>query len=478
MKLAIFARDGRNLRRQRKQRLSSASGRRALAASFVIVQLEERILASGTPAPVPALHSRAGAPVTLYLDFDGEPAEAWGFQQVPATPAFDQDGDATSFSSGELSSIAAIWARVAEAYAPFNIDVTTVDPDPVNHVYADHQAVRVVIGGDSSWTGVSAGGISYTGAFTSFLQANTGYAFSSNLGGNVAWVAESAMHEAGHMFGLSHQASYSGTTKTSEYNVGDASLAPIMGETYWSARGTWWYGPTSAAYNSIQDDMAVIASASNGFGYRADDHGNAIGSAAALSVSGTSLSGSGVIETTADSDVFSFSTTGGAVSLTAAVGSYVLGQTGSSSGATLDLRLELRDAAGNLITSADTASLGETISANLAAGTYYLVVASHGNYGDVGTYSISGTAPQAVMSIVGDNEELAPVSTAQNVGGTVRPTKELSPVSRRVDRVAKRKEPWANFFSPPAVLGVKTVRARIFAEALDSLKSRDAVALH
>jgi hypothetical protein len=485
MKFACSGRDRRAKYRQPKQIAGLSSECRALAASFVVDALEPRLLASVTPtqvpisstallaageaspSSVPALHSRAGAPATLYLDFDGEPAEAWGFQQIPATPAFDTDGDPTSFSSGELSSIAAIWARVAEAYAPFNVDVTTVDPDPVNHVYADHQAVRVVIGGDGSWTGVAAGGISYTGAFTDFLQPNTGYAFSSNLGGNVAWIAESAMHEAGHMFGLSHQSDYSGSTKTSEYNVGDSSLAPIMGETYWSARGTWWYGQTTTA-TTYQDDMSVIASANNGFGYRADDHGNSIASADALSLSGTTFTGSGVIETTSDLDSFSFSTSSGSVSFTAAVGSYVLAQTGSSSGATLDLKLELRDAAGNLITSADTASLGETVTANLAAGTYYLVVASHGNYGDVGTYSISGTAPQGDTPMVADNEELAPVSTVRGTTDSSRTTDALARLPRTGERAAAPKRPPSNFFSPQLPLKHKKVHSHVFLDSFDS----------
>ena len=40
--------------------------------------------------------------------------------------AFDQDGDPTTFSSGELTAIQQIWSVVAEAYSPFNVDVTTV----------------------------------------------------------------------------------------------------------------------------------------------------------------------------------------------------------------------------------------------------------------------------------------------------------------------------------------------------------------
>jgi hypothetical protein len=240
-----------------------------------------------------------------------------------------------------------------------------------------------------------------------------------------------------------------------------------MGETYWSARGTWWFGQTTTA-TTYQDDMSVIASANNGFGYRADDHGNSIASADALSLSGTTFTGSGVIETTSDLDSFSFSTSSGSVSFTAAVGSYVLAQTGSSSGATLDLKLELRDAAGNLITSADTASLGETVTANLAAGTYYLVVASHGNYGDVGTYSISGTAPQGDTPMVADNEELAPVSTVRGTTDSSRTTDALARLPRTGERAAAPKRPPSNFFSPQLPLKHKKVHSHVFLDSFDS----------
>ena len=76
----------------------------------------------------PQLHSYAGARATVYLDFVGAPAQNWAAHAVPATPAFDQDGDPTSFSAGELAAISQAWATVAEAYAPFNVDVTTVAP--------------------------------------------------------------------------------------------------------------------------------------------------------------------------------------------------------------------------------------------------------------------------------------------------------------------------------------------------------------
>ena len=82
----------------------------------------------------------------------------------------------------------------------------------------------------------------------------------------------------------------------------------------------------------------------------------------------------------------------------------------------LDLKLELRDAAGNLLTSADTSSLGETLSTNLTAGTYYLLVASHGGYGDVGQYTLTATLPSATPAPIANAG--GPYSV--NEGGSVQ----------------------------------------------------------
>jgi hypothetical protein len=82
-------------------------------------------------------------------------------------PAFDMDGDPNVFTDGELVAIAAIWRAVAEDFAPFNVDVTTVDQ--IIAETANNNYMRVAIGGSaqevSSINGVQAGGIAYVGAF-------------------------------------------------------------------------------------------------------------------------------------------------------------------------------------------------------------------------------------------------------------------------------------------------------------------------
>ena len=84
-----------------------------------------------------------------------------------------------------------------------------------------------------------------------------------------------------------------------------------MGNSYYSTRGLWWDGTSSITPYYIQDDMAVISGSTNGFGYRTDDYGDSTSAAYALAPTGGSVSVSGVISQTTDSDWFSFSTTGG-----------------------------------------------------------------------------------------------------------------------------------------------------------------------
>lgn len=322
---------------------------------------------------VPALSSNPTATAKLYLDFDGDIARFWDGYNVPATPAYDLDGDATMFNASEISSIQEIWERTKEKFSPFKIDVTTIDPG----TYANKVALQVVIGGSGSWMNAVYGGISYVGSFYN-TNTNRVYVFEDNLGnGNPKYTAEAVCHESGHAFGLMHQSQYdSSGIKINEYNPGNNLIAPVMGNSYYAARGLWANGTTYNA-TQIQDNLAVLSGTNNGFGYRADD----IPSVIPLSVSGANVSGSGIIERMTDVDAFSFTTGDGEVSFTASTAPY---------GAMLDLKMTLSDSAGNALMVADTSSLGESITTTLTAGSYQVSIASHGDYGDIGQYTITG----------------------------------------------------------------------------------------
>jgi hypothetical protein len=361
---------------------------------------------------VPALSSNPGAPATLYLDFDGHYERWWGscwLGLCPGghdnvyNPVFSLDNDPTTFNSAELAVINQVWQRVAEDFAPFNLNVTTVNPGD----FADRKALRVSIGGSwQTWYGANAGGVAQRGSFTDEDLVNTVFVFPQSLGNNAPSIADAVSHEAGHAFGLRHQVAFvNGAFQGYSNNGGSSAKAPLMGDSSNAARSTWWRGAYNYDWSNagrlvpvIQDDMAVIAGPDNGFGYRPDDHGDDFAAATALAQDGSSVQGSGIIATTADVDFFSFRTSGGWATLQVDV---------APVGANLDAKVELwQDTrvlvngvvtpVRRLVVTADPAdSLGVTITAQLGPGRYYLAVRSHGDYGDVGQYRVGGFVPNA-----------------------------------------------------------------------------------
>ena len=76
---------------------------------------------------LPLLHSLRGAHTAVYLDFTGWSGNLYGSQQTFAP--YDTDGNPATFSVAEQQDIVEGWRRVAEYLAPFQIDVTTAQPD-------------------------------------------------------------------------------------------------------------------------------------------------------------------------------------------------------------------------------------------------------------------------------------------------------------------------------------------------------------
>jgi hypothetical protein len=331
---------------------------------------------------VPQLSSLPGAKASIYLNFTGDFTPVWGGFSNIKTPAYDIDGDPNTFSQTELNNIKQIWQYVAEDYAPFNINVTTVPPANMGHGFTQ----QIDIGGSGSWLGFLSGGVSYIGSFTSPSVPPISFVFPGNLGaGYPKYVGDSSSHEAGHAFGLYHQALYDANGNlVNQYNPGPGDgTAPLMGGSYYAPLSRWWLGPNVNSVTEIQDDMAIIASAANGFGYRPDT-GNTMGTARTLAVSNGQVSGSGIIIQPTDTNFWSFTTAAGRITLNMNVA------TGVNN---LVAKLALEDANGNIIATADdnsSTAYSAVISANVVGGTYYLVAESHGGYGDVGQYTLSG----------------------------------------------------------------------------------------
>jgi parallel beta-helix repeat protein len=402
---------------------------------------------------IPALNSLSPGQInsktgTVYLDFDGnykswwatEVKLRWGWPPirttnilyVAETPAFSIDAN-PAFSSEELAHIRSIFDRVAEDFAPLNVNVTTVEPPRL----VPGKVIRVAIGGSNQDWNLDPDGpfgvYHFAGKDTAFvfsneiLQRGAIERYSPHhIRGEIATVIS---HEAGHAFGLGHEA-IPGIT---DYNPGDFFRTPIMGRnnTFNSDRTIWW---------GIDDyrKLAGLDSLERKFGFPSDDHTygpnwratwlEPTGSIVETGNGGfgwrivNTIFASGLISHSLDRDFFSFYHTGGGVSLR--VDAHL--QT-ALLGANLNARLELYDSAGGLIARShgdpmhDRQSVndpvwpdpqnpvlvdpdgvfgffGQTdevlwaeIRTNLPAGRYYVGVGSEGAYGDVGHYQLSGT---------------------------------------------------------------------------------------
>ena len=382
-------------------------------------------------------HSRPGLSKRVYINFSGQTVTGTGWNDyvgrstIEALP-FSTDSDTTTFSDSEQAAIKRIWQRMAEDFAPFDIDVTTEPPATLNNTTAVVTITRNTDANGDPNPASSAGGVAYVNVFGRFDFISTyspAWVYTNNLGNSEANIAEAASHEVGHNLGLSHDG-----TSSAEYYSGHGSSSdpiswgPLMGTGYNRNVSQWSKGEYRDA-NNTQDDLAIIAGK---VGYRSDDHGNTPGTATPLSVTGgTTISSTtpendltnanpvnkGVLERNTDVDVFSFVTGTGTISL--AVNPW--DQPAGTNGGNLDVLLELRDEAGGLLASNNPA--GQTtasITASVSQGVHYLHVRNTGtgdpfattrtgytSYGSIGQYFISGTI------IDGTGVLIAPVAEGQ-----------------------------------------------------------------
>ena len=387
---------------------------------------------------VPAFSSLPGANQTIFLDFDGQTVEGTNWntyynQTTLIAPAYDTDGNTSVFSATELSQIEDAWKRVSEDYRPFNINVTTVDPgiEALRKTTTSDQqwGIRVVVTKEApmvtdSAKRTGAGGIAYIDSFN-WSSDTPAWVFTTG-GKNVA---EAASHEAGHSLGLSHDGLTSGASYYTGHGSGETGWASIMGVGYYQNVTQWDRGEyynsnnagSTANYSKGPDDLSIITTR-NGFSYRADDHGNSNAQASPLSVTGTTVSRNGIVETTADVDVFSFMT---------GTGSVTLNVTPFTPGPNLDIKADLYDGAGTLIASSNnSAVLSAGFTLDLTAGQYFLHVdgtgwgtpsastpSGYSDYASLGQYFISGsivtpdnTTPQVSISDAVVNESAGTVT--------------------------------------------------------------------
>ncbi|MGP6176036.1 Ig-like domain-containing protein [Microbacterium sp. A196] len=400
--------------------------------------------AEGAPIPsTPAAGSRPGAPVTVYLDFDGETLTGTQWNAYAEIPSL-------AFAAGTVPDKAAVWAAVSEDYAPFNVNVTTTRPSPdalyKTSIGDNEYGAHVII--TDSYTDVlpaaaGSGGIAWVNAVGSEYMSGA-LVFTEGSGGDAKKIAEIASHESGHNFGLGHDG-IAGSTDGEYYIPTQGLWAPIMGAGYYTPVTQWSAGGYAGATNT-QDDLATITDrdaaaaylinvtlsdgtpyegrvcvlsgdpanpqpgdqyrASNPDGtcdpigelltlnftytdranYAADTVGDTPATAAVLDNADDTFEAASVIETTTDVDVFVLTTIGGELTAQVSV---------AEIGPNLDAKLTLTNAAGAIVAENDPAAARVSISTasglnasisetGLAAGAYYLSVEGVGT-GDPST---------------------------------------------------------------------------------------------
>lgn len=384
-------------------------------------------LPAADPNVLFTLHSKPGASRIVFLDFDGHTISgtAWNstYSQLQAK-AFDLDGNPDSFNATEAASIAEIWHRIAEDYAPYDIDVTTQDPATQGIAFGP-QVGRVLITKDSDQQGqpmpsMGAGGVAYVNVWGRSDYASLyspALVYYNNLANGTTYIAEAASHELGHNLGLGHDGS-----ATASYYSGlgsDSSLvswAPIMGVGYYKNVTQWSRGEYSGASNS-QDDLAIIA---NKLTYRPDDHGDDTANASLLQADGNGMVSATNPENDAyngqpqnkgiigrnqngaliDRDLFYFDADSGPLTLSVTPAWDAFTRT-LRRGANLDIKATLLDQNGTTVASSDpNDDTLASLTINLQQGRYYLAIEGVGNsqtpysnYASLGQYFISGQFP-------------------------------------------------------------------------------------
>ena len=209
-----------------------------------------RVTAQAFPLPDTfLLHSKPDSSKTIYLDFNGQNVSntLWNGpsgNNLPNGnhPAMDLAGNGNAFTNGELRQIQDIYQRVAEDYAPFDVDVTTQEPpaadiDRTNagdQVYGTRALISSSNAALNTICGGGCGGVAFIGVFDhhtgkdgfveTHSQLQPAWVFPQALGNDPKNIAEATTHEVGHNLGLDHDA-----TSVQGYYAGHNMWAPIMG---------------------------------------------------------------------------------------------------------------------------------------------------------------------------------------------------------------------------------------------------------
>lgn len=393
--------------------------------------------ASVSPAAtgIPMLSSRPGSAHTVYLDFDGAQLTntVWNLYDnfggpYPSIdlPAFSLDDDRASFGPDESQVIRQTWTDIVELFAPFDVNVTTVEPDisaiSKTDTTPDTYGGVIIFTDEATIYPANYSGLAPVNVFGRTDAPGMVYTQRDYLA-TYDSLATTAAHEIGHLLGLKH----SGLNDKEYFNV-CGLWNPIMGQPSCGHVVQWTDGAYPGATN-VEDQIKIMG---NQLGYLPDDHADQPGTATPVTP-GTPASG--LINSSSDSDWFQFAA--GAGDITISVDPIGLNrQNNAYRQSPLDVQITLYDAAGTPVAASGNTPLVNaggilfgteaTINTTLpAAGTYTLKAQGRGypgtqastgynNYGSVGHYTVNVTTAPPM-----------PAPPTLTIGGTAPKTAKL-----------------------------------------------------
>ena len=365
-----------------------------------------------TPEGVPIYHSFPGSQYVIYLNFLGGHIKgvAWNdfygvadYNTSPYIPAAYNPNQTPGFPPAVQNAIGAIWARVTEDYAPWQIDVTTEAPASYTPLTAVALITKSTTIDGQPMPSNTAGGIAYLDIFgySDAQYYRPALIYYDNLAaGNESAVADALSHEIGHNFGLSHEGLLNGSPYYTGAGSGEISWGCIMGAAYFKSVTKFCHGDYPNA-NNQEDQVAIINSS---VPFRNPSAGNSLSTATPLVVLNGAANFSGVIENYTTSDFFSLSNVGGTISISATTYRAKVDSLGNN----LCLSIQLLDSLGNVLKSSNNPG---TCSATLTAtalplATYIIQVYPVGNtitpfsvYGSMGQYDLVATSSLGTLSL-------------------------------------------------------------------------------
>nr|WP_281352336.1 Ig-like domain-containing protein [Phytoactinopolyspora alkaliphila] len=207
----------------------------------------------------PVAGSRPGASHTIFIDFDGHTISGteWNARYDVASIEIDAYNVNDEFKQ-------AVWERIAQDYAPFDVNVTITDPgaDALwktsndDNQYGSH--LLVIPDSSDLPAGMQGyGGLAWVGGFGS-QHLSPALVMADNLANNPAYIADAGSHEVGHNLGLEHHG-IAGDEYYYDTPADPSALwGPIMGAPYDVPLSQWSDGGYANATNPDQDDLAVM----------------------------------------------------------------------------------------------------------------------------------------------------------------------------------------------------------------------------